>query len=99
VLEITQADIDAGVRHDAYHCPIANALQRKLGTSCSARPYIGELLAPWQQRWNEFIARFDAGEPVKPTKLDFPPVDGMTKLNCWQLAKERGLIGYVSSTR
>lgn len=71
-ISITQFDIDLGTRGSASSCPIALAFERMTGYPCivrrgcivfnsgGARVYILPDAA------NEFVSRYDTGDPVEP---------------------------------
>lgn len=67
--EVTQADIDAGVKCDSTSCPIARALSRATGQKASVGVQtVGLAERVW---WlptavSSFVMRFDLGEPVEP---------------------------------
>ena len=63
-IEVTQDDIDNGVRHSTEKCPIALAATRALG---------GPILVHADGSGDEidkFIIAFDKGEPVSPFVFD-----------------------------
>jgi nitrate/TMAO reductase-like tetraheme cytochrome c subunit len=77
-IEVTQKDIDKGLRSSCYECPIAHAFKRKVknkiryGFAVNAdsidlvtkdfKWYIHAL----PKKAQTFIKRFDDGKPVKP---------------------------------
>ena len=70
-IDVTQDDIDYGVKCDAMHCPVANAMKRHwpmpaVGSEAcfpAGRP------AKLPKAAQRFTRRFDAGEAVKPFKF------------------------------
>jgi hypothetical protein len=83
-VEVTQADIDKGVRHDPFGCPVALAVRRTI----RRRAAVGQsMLYVWfgEQQHDgrlitavaEFVTFFDAGLPVSPFSftLNVPAAD------------------------
>ena len=77
-IQVTQHDINLGIRADCHLCPVALAIERALGVR-DVGVYHGT--ADWTQRktrWGTnlplevqvFIADFDAGAPVKPFSFE-----------------------------
>jgi hypothetical protein len=74
-IEVTEADIKAGVPADSERCPIARAIARTLGiVSVSVDDGIS-LIDGWGYRTppkaTTFIHRFDDGHSVKPAHFTF----------------------------
>jgi hypothetical protein len=70
-INVTQADIDEGVRCDSFSCPIARAAQRVLGLEVSVTPRSIKdhgtfLLGKLPPRAAAFVHNFDLSNPVKP---------------------------------
>lgn len=73
-IEITQEDIDCGLRRSTSKCPIAKALARQTDgvwivetcyvEDCSTRKMYGISRA-----MRSFIYNFDLGRPVRPAKF------------------------------
>ena len=74
---LTQDDLDAGTRNQAYHCPLARACNRQLGGRWAIQPPLG-----WQHtngytkvRWwlsdaaMALVEAIDRKEPVTPCML------------------------------
>ena len=73
-IEVTQADINSGLKVDCLRCPIARAMTRTLTTPCNVG-CCGWGTTDWVDRkWPvacrsqiiDFIQAFDNGNPVKP---------------------------------
>jgi hypothetical protein len=85
-LEVTQADIDAGVRGNCSWCPVAQSLKRATGIEQS-QVHLDEIRV-WSRRWLriktpdeilDFIEEFDADPDHKPEPATFDLPD----LNDW----------------
>ena len=69
IISVTQEDIDKGVLSSIDDCAIAIALRRKVGGYGIAKSYVFTALGSVVRLPNNarrFIAKFDAGLPVKP---------------------------------
>lgn len=77
-IEVTQDDIAAGHRKDAYCCPVALAIRRELGIPASVTGGTAtvDYAAPWATAvWlpdavSDFVELFDRGEPVESFAFD-----------------------------
>lgn len=78
-VDVTQEDIDKGIKHDAACCPIALAF-RRLYPFCMAGVYnlffcdqdgIAIMKAPLEPEAVEFIKDFDCGKPIQPFSFTF----------------------------
>lgn len=80
-VEVTQADIDAGVRGDGIKCPIALAVSRGLG--CMAQVALVHILSG-TSKWtvDDFIlgwmAAFDEKRPCQPFTIELT-IDGQAR--------------------
>jgi hypothetical protein len=82
IIEVTQQDIDNGIRNACSKCPIALALTRTMGsafsevtiTTCSThfplRENKEDLRAYIPEIARNFIQTFDKGLPVKPLSFE-----------------------------
>ena len=80
-IEVTQEDIDRGLKSSCYECPIAYAYKRKvknkirLGFSVGTE-YIDHFVGESQDRYmlpkeaKKFIRRFDQDQPVRPFSFE-----------------------------
>lgn len=66
IIEITQADIDAGVRGDGELCPAALATKRAIGRDDVTKLAVVPASHEEGDKLKEFMRRFDNGEPVEP---------------------------------
>lgn len=74
IINVTQADIDAGLPLQCYLCPLALAITRVLGKAAavtSSKAYLnitgGESIkCSLPEEAIEFRTRFDCGRPVQP---------------------------------
>lgn len=68
-VEVTQADIDQGVRHDCGACPLACAIVRQTGKEVRVandiRVYGQGVYCHTTESW-DFMHYFDQGKTVKP---------------------------------
>lgn len=87
IINVTQEDIENGIRHSCFSCPIALAVKRETGCNCSVESANFHLKArifmmgsyeayfPGKEA-EDFINNFDGGKPVKPFSfeldVDFP---------------------------
>jgi hypothetical protein len=78
-IEVTQEDIERGVKQECWDCPIALALFRTTGkewsvapSSCRELGTLTDYIFPAEA--TEFIRSFDLGYPVSPFsfKLEVP---------------------------
>ena len=76
-IEVTQKDIDKGLKLTCYYCPIALAFKRKVKSEirCSVAVKTKKVHYFYGKSWvsydlpkeaTKFIQRFDNDEPVKP---------------------------------
>ncbi|QGJ92041.1 hypothetical protein SEA_KEELAN_77 [Gordonia phage Keelan] len=74
-VEVTQEDIELGVRGRSHLCPISRAIQRKRGVkSASTTPWITNVVRPGRglstyqlpKVASEFVLAFDTNKPVEP---------------------------------
>ena len=74
-IEVTQEDIDKGVKENCVKCPVALSLRRlfpgewEVDVGDDAIYAGGNWYTPPDEA-QEFIAKFDAGEPVAPFSFD-----------------------------
>jgi hypothetical protein len=72
-IEVTQEDIDNGIQMNCYYCPIARSIQRQTDLYVAVRAnyaVIGDDIAYFPREAEQFIADFDAGEPVHPFSFE-----------------------------
>jgi hypothetical protein len=83
-IEITQEDIDRGVKMDCYQCPISLSLNRMYPKMRAgvAGPFVfifgelrRELEADACDDMIDFIHQFDTGQPVKPMTVHMIPIE------------------------
>lgn len=81
IVSVTQEDINLGMRHNCYHCPIAKATQRNYAHPNYVRIDSGTLTVfskvsmqehTYHLPWNAmtWIAKFDSGQEVKPFEFE-----------------------------
>lgn len=80
-IDVTQEDIDKGIRGNCNYCPIANSVQRKLGAGVKVSVYSGSAVVYSAESGialhsfilpgmaNRFIDYFDNGAYVGPRKF------------------------------
>ena len=77
VIEVTQEDIDRGVRKESCQCPIALALQRCTGYLWAAGPLeacrigVADSDVEFPRDAKRFIRNFDDGLPVQPFSFEY----------------------------
>ncbi len=77
-ITIEPRHLTAGVRHNAYQCPVALALAEATGGPCSvgySRYNVGRNTNQWRtyrmtQRAAKFVKQFDRGLRVSPCTLE-----------------------------
>lgn len=73
-INITSRDIKYGRRNSCLQCPVARALRRLFPTQSVWVETVFFDIGRWRfsiPELTKFIARFDAGKKVKPTKFKF----------------------------
>lgn len=78
IIEVTEQDIDAGLRNSCFSCPVARAFQRKLETQVTVGHtdavvyrkglFVATILLPEVVKL--WIATFDAGKKVEPFSFE-----------------------------
>lgn len=87
-IQVTQDDIDKGIRGDMFNCPIVLALKRDLGNDKSYRIIpdnteglgileiceleVGDRTLALSNEMNTFAKKFDAEEEVRPFEFEIP---------------------------
>lgn len=80
-IQITQRDIDSGLRSSPSRCPLALAVRRSVmapvvyvaGRELCVLPRVGEWLTwPLPPELRTWVARYDAGRSVAPVVVDLP---------------------------
>lgn len=68
---VTPDDIEIGVRRNALHCPVANAMKRHWPSPAVGNEYCWptDAAVKLPMSAQRFTERFDAGKPVKPFKF------------------------------
>lgn len=78
-IEVTQHDIDTGVRGTSLFCPIANAIRRALRAKRVSSGYLTVSVFPFEgdgknyplpQEATDFAMAFDEGHKVEPMNFD-----------------------------
>ena len=84
-IEVTQKDIDKGLKSTCYYCPIALAFKRKikseiaLGVAVNAKNVHHFHEKSWHRydlpkEAKKFIQRFDSDQPVKPFTFEIKKI-------------------------
>lgn len=73
-IEVTARDIEKGLPEDKCGCPVALAIRRATGLEvsvwCSMSVKVGREYIDLPDEAEDFINRFDQGEPVQPFTFD-----------------------------
>ena len=84
IIEVTQEDIEKGIRMSSLSCPIALALRRTTGRDLrvghlhirDGENFSNGVIAHSTWSMQKFIDHFDSGEPVKPFRFRFTEIKG-----------------------
>jgi hypothetical protein len=82
-IEVTQADIAKGVRASACECPVALAMDRATGRSCTVGVscgHVDDVSVEFPPEVSDFVLKFDSREPVAPFTFELSlPAEAVRK--------------------